>query len=95
MIQSQPVVVQGHVFGVAVSHPAGWHFVAADPRVADLHGQIFASPTEAARVAALVLERDSAVPPTLPVMRPPSTQRHLWPDENRDDSTMQFGEGHS
>ena len=91
MIQSHPVVVQGHVLGVAVNHPAGWHFVAADPRVADLHGQIFASFSKATRVAALVLERDSAVPPTLPEMRPPSMQRHVWPEENRDGNIIKPG----
>jgi hypothetical protein len=75
MIQSHPIVVEGRVLGAVVSHQSGWHFIAADPAVVDLHGQLFQSLAEATRVAGLVLARAQAVPATLPVLRAPPSLR--------------------
>ena len=81
MIRTDPVVVEGRLLGIVVAHQAGWHFIAADPVVGDLHGQIFPHPDEARRIAGLVLTRGRALPPTLPVLRPAPTLR-LVSDED-------------
>jgi hypothetical protein len=59
MIQSRPIDVDGRFVGVAVNASAQWHFVAVDPRVEDLHGALFATPEEVARVARLALLRST------------------------------------
>jgi len=71
MIQTVPVIVEGLAVGVAVTHQAGWYFIATEPRLADLHGQIFSDLEAVRRVAGLVLARARTVPTTLPVLRTP------------------------
>jgi len=66
MIQTHPVIVAGRLLGAAVAQEGGWSFIAADPLVADLHGQRFPSPAEACRIAGLVLDRARAIPPAPP-----------------------------
>lgn len=68
-------MVEGRLLGVVMAHHAGWHFVAADPVVGDLHGQVFRDEDEARRIAGLVLARARALPPTLPVLRQPPMLR--------------------
>ena len=64
MHTSRLIEVQGRFVGVAVTHTAGafgplWRFVATDPVVEDLDGVTFPSPSEAQRVAGLILARNS------------------------------------
>jgi hypothetical protein len=64
MHNSHPIEVQGRFLGIAVTHAAGafgplWRFVATDPVVEDLDSATFPSPSEAQRVAGLVLARNS------------------------------------
>ena len=58
----RPIEVQGRFLGVAVTHAAAWRFVATDPVVEDIDGATFPSPSEARRVAGLVLARNSGHP---------------------------------
>jgi hypothetical protein len=60
MFQSRPIEIDGRFVGVAVANERHWHFVATDPVLEDLHGATFPSPSEAARVARLVLARSGA-----------------------------------
>jgi hypothetical protein len=60
MFQSRPIEINGRFVGVAVANERHWHFVAIDPALEDLHGATFPSPTEAARVARLVMVRNGA-----------------------------------
>ena len=69
MIESQPIVVAERLLGAAVSQHGGWSFVAADPVVADLHGQRFPSLAEARRIAGLVFDWARAIPATPPGLR--------------------------
>ena len=62
MRTSRPIEVDGRFVGVAVARDATWLFLATDPALEDLHAQAFADPSEAARVARLVLARSSGLP---------------------------------
>ncbi|WP_426955971.1 hypothetical protein [Muricoccus radiodurans] len=57
MHASRPIEVEGRFVGVAVARDAAWLFLATDPALEDLEGQTFPDPSEAARVARLVLLR--------------------------------------
>ncbi|MDO9713425.1 hypothetical protein [Paracraurococcus lichenis] len=84
MVRSQPVVVAGRHLGSVVAGAEGWNFIAAEPVVADLHGQRFPSPEEAVRVAGLVLDRATRPPATPPVLRPPPVLRVVARDGEPD-----------
>ncbi|MBK1656645.1 hypothetical protein [Paracraurococcus ruber] len=75
MVRSRPVSVGERHLGSVVAGAEGWNFIAADPVVADLHGQRFPSPEEAVRIAALVLGRASRPPAAPPVLRRPPVLR--------------------
>lgn len=81
MIETRPVIVEGRVLGVVVTNQAGWYFIAADPLVGDLHGQIFPDPDEARRIAGLVLARARALPPGVPILRQPPVLRIVDGDD--------------
>jgi hypothetical protein len=57
MQTSRPIQVHGRFLGVAVTLAGAWRFIATDPVVEDIDGNIFATPAEARRVARLVLNR--------------------------------------
>ena len=59
MQTSRPIEVHGRFLGVAVTLAGAWRFIATDPVVEDLDGNVFATPAEAHRVASLVLNRAS------------------------------------
>lgn len=59
MRQSRPIVSGATLIGAAVTGDRGWHFVAVDPRLEDIHGASFPTPEEAERVAHLVLARET------------------------------------
>ncbi|MBB5692685.1 hypothetical protein [Muricoccus pecuniae] len=57
MLASRPISVDGRFVGVAVAREKDWLFLATDPVLEDLEGAAFPDPSEAARVARLVLMR--------------------------------------
>ena len=57
VLASRPISVEGRFVGVAVAREADWLFLATDPVLEDLEGATFPDPSEAARVARLVLLR--------------------------------------
>lgn len=59
MRQSRPIVAGATLIGAAVTGDRGWHFVAVDPRLEDIHGATFPTPEEAERVAHVVLARET------------------------------------
>jgi hypothetical protein len=57
MHASRPISVDGRFVGVAVAREVDWLFLATDPVLEDLEGHAFPNPSEATRVARLVLMR--------------------------------------
>ena len=60
MRQSRPIIAGASLIGAAVTGDRGWHLIAVDPRVEDIHGAAFPTPEEAERVARLVFARETS-----------------------------------